>query len=60
MTETHLKVCRDCSRYTLRPTCPACGSATRSPHPARFSPEDRWAKYRRALFADARAAPGAG
>ncbi|NYT06905.1 MAG: RNA-protein complex protein Nop10 [Methanomicrobiales archaeon] len=33
--------------YTLRDTCPVCGNATASPHPARFSPEDRYGRYRR-------------
>ncbi|MDD1705585.1 MAG: RNA-protein complex protein Nop10 [Methanoregulaceae archaeon] len=33
--------------YTLKDTCPACGTATVTPHPAHFSPEDRYGKYRR-------------
>lgn len=44
-----LLVCRSCGRYALHPDCPACGSKTVSPHPARFSPEDRFGKYRRRL-----------
>lgn len=28
-----------------------CGSPSGNPHPARWSPEDRYARYRRALFA---------
>ena len=51
MSEPLLHRCRSCRRYSLRATCPACGGATASPHPARFSPQDRWAKYRRALYA---------
>ena len=39
--------CSKCSRYTFGSKCPACGSATRDPKPMRFSPEDRYAKYRR-------------
>ncbi|MCI4331089.1 MAG: RNA-protein complex protein Nop10 [Thermoplasmata archaeon] len=53
-----LRVCRACGRYTLRAACPACQGDTRNPHPARFSPTDRWGKYRRALTAPAVASPG--
>ncbi len=49
MTESLLQVCRDCRRYTLRAKCPECGSRTRTPHPARFDPGDRYGKYRRML-----------
>jgi H/ACA ribonucleoprotein complex subunit 3 len=57
MTETRIRRCIACTRYTLIETCPACGSGTRTPHPARFSPQDRYGRYRRALHA---AAPAAG
>jgi H/ACA ribonucleoprotein complex subunit 3 len=53
MTEALLKVCRSCDLYTLKESCPTCHQPTRSPHPARFSPEDRYGVYRRRLFADA-------
>jgi H/ACA ribonucleoprotein complex subunit 3 len=33
--------------YTLLLTCPACGAPTVTAHPARFSPEDKYGKYRR-------------
>jgi H/ACA ribonucleoprotein complex subunit 3 len=33
--------------YTLAMTCPACGAPTVTAHPARFSPEDKYGKYRR-------------
>ncbi len=49
MTESILRVCRGCGRYTLAAKCPACGGAVRTPHPARFSPGDRYGKYRRML-----------
>ena len=32
--------------YTLKDTCPLCGSKTIVPHPPRFSPEDKFVKYR--------------
>ncbi|MGB7788726.1 RNA-protein complex protein Nop10 [Methanoregula sp.] len=41
---------RHCSAdniYTLSPTCPVCGQPTAVAHPARFSPEDKYGKYRR-------------
>lgn len=49
MTDSILRVCRTCQRYTFRESCPTCHTATRTPHPARFSPGDRWGKYRRML-----------
>ncbi len=57
MTESLLRVCRSCTRYTLRAACPQCGLPTRTPHPARYNPTDRYGKYRRMLRA---AAPVAG
>ncbi|MDD1634248.1 MAG: RNA-protein complex protein Nop10 [Methanomicrobiales archaeon] len=41
---------RRCPRdqtYTLAPCCPVCGLPTASPHPARFSPHDHHAPFRR-------------
>lgn len=49
MTESILLVCRTCQRYTFRTECPNGHGPTRTPHPARFSPGDRWGKYRRML-----------
>ncbi|HKZ98495.1 MAG TPA: RNA-protein complex protein Nop10 [Thermoplasmata archaeon] len=46
---TLLRICRACARYTLRDACPSCGAATAMPLPARYSPEDRYGKYRRRL-----------
>ncbi|MCI4351346.1 MAG: RNA-protein complex protein Nop10 [Thermoplasmata archaeon] len=57
MTEALLHRCAACHRYTLHAACPECGGPTRTPHPARFSPQDRWGKYRRALFLAASASP---
>ena len=53
MTHHELWRCRDCRRYTFGEVCPACGAPTGNPHPARWSPEDRYARYRRALLAEA-------
>ncbi|MFZ0891707.1 MAG: RNA-protein complex protein Nop10 [Thermoplasmata archaeon] len=49
MTESILRTCRGCHHYTLHEKCPACGTETRTPHPARFNPNDRWGRYRRML-----------
>ncbi|MFH0889870.1 MAG: RNA-protein complex protein Nop10 [Candidatus Aenigmatarchaeota archaeon] len=35
------------SHYTLKDVCVECGLRTRSAHPMKFSPEDRYGKYRR-------------
>lgn len=48
-----LKRCRACGRYTMREICPSCGSKTGSPHPPKFSPEDRYGKYRRLMRLEA-------
>ncbi|HDJ97458.1 MAG TPA: RNA-protein complex protein Nop10 [Thermofilum sp.] len=45
-----LRKCVKCGRYTLREDkCPYCGGEVRSPHPAKFSPEDPHGKYRRKM-----------
>lgn len=41
-----LKRCGACPRYTLAAECPACGAETASAHPAKFSPDDKYARYR--------------
>ncbi len=46
----HLRKCEKCLRYTLESTiCPHCGGAVHIPHPAKFSPDDKYAKIRIAL-----------
>lgn len=49
MSESILRVCRACARYTFGSECPDCRASTRTPHPARFDPGDRYGKYRRML-----------
>jgi len=45
-----MRKCVNCGRYTLRQDrCPVCGSEVRVPHPPRFSPEDRYVRYRLAM-----------
>jgi H/ACA ribonucleoprotein complex subunit 3 len=48
-----LRKCEVCARYTLNvEKCPYCGGTVRVPHPAKFSPQDKYAKYRRAMRAE--------
>jgi H/ACA ribonucleoprotein complex subunit 3 len=39
--------CDSCGSYSLGSTCPKCNGATSNPHPQKYSPEDKLAKYRR-------------
>ncbi|OYT49500.1 MAG: ribosome biogenesis protein [Desulfurococcales archaeon ex4484_204] len=41
-----LRKCPKCGTYTLREKCPKCGQLTRVAHPHRFSPHDKYVKYR--------------
>jgi H/ACA ribonucleoprotein complex subunit 3 len=47
--KTSLRKCPNCEEYTLRDVCPKCDVATHVPIPPRYSPEDRYGKYRRML-----------
>ncbi|HVP25427.1 MAG TPA: nucleolar RNA-binding Nop10p family protein [Methanomicrobiales archaeon] len=42
-----LRRCPVDSTYTLSLSCPCCGRPTGTAHPARYSPDDRRAAYRR-------------
>ena len=45
-----LRKCEQCGRYTMSElTCPQCGGKTVNAHPSKFSPTDRYGKYRREL-----------
>ncbi|RLE55143.1 MAG: RNA-protein complex protein Nop10 [Thermoprotei archaeon] len=45
-----LRRCEVCGAYTLsQDKCPKCGGPVRTPHPPKFSPDDRFAKYRLAM-----------
>lgn len=42
-----LRRCSNCHSYTLdEESCPRCGGPVRVPHPAKFSMDDRFRKYR--------------
>jgi len=42
-----LRRCEKCDRYTLKQdACPVCGGLVKMPHPAKFSLDDRYRKYR--------------
>lgn len=42
----HILKCSICNDYTLNEKC-KCGSIATTPKPAKFSIEDKYAKYRR-------------
>ncbi|MBT0159280.1 RNA-protein complex protein Nop10 [Candidatus Bathyarchaeota archaeon A05DMB-2] len=45
-----LRKCQKCGSYTLRTDrCPRCDGTVRTPHPPKFSPDDKYLKYRMAL-----------
>jgi H/ACA ribonucleoprotein complex subunit 3 len=45
-----LRKCQKCGRYTLnKDGCPYCGGTVRIPHPPKFSPADKYLKYRMAM-----------
>jgi H/ACA ribonucleoprotein complex subunit 3 len=39
--------CENCKEYTLKQVCPRCGSRTVQRKPPKYSPEDKYADYRR-------------
>jgi H/ACA ribonucleoprotein complex subunit 3 len=42
-----IMLCQQCKKYTLKDNCPSCRKKTINPQPAKFSPEDKYGKYRR-------------
>jgi H/ACA ribonucleoprotein complex subunit 3 len=39
--------CKKCNLYTLEDTCTSCGEKTHEVKPPKYSPEDKYGKYRR-------------
>ncbi|MGA1873791.1 MAG: RNA-protein complex protein Nop10 [Thermoplasmatota archaeon] len=48
---SRIRKCGNCGKYTLSQTCRDCGSASLNTFPPRYSPEDRYGKYRRMHYA---------
>jgi H/ACA ribonucleoprotein complex subunit 3 len=46
---TDLFYCKKCKIYTLNKICKNCNQNTILKNPPRFSPQDRYGKYRREL-----------
>lgn len=46
----HLLFCEHCVQYTLGKRCPHCKAVTKSAHPARFSPDDKFSRQRVTLL----------
>jgi H/ACA ribonucleoprotein complex subunit 3 len=48
-----LKKCIECNRYSMAMlVCPVCGGHLRVATPPKFSPVDKYGKYRRMLLKD--------
>ncbi|HJJ29202.1 MAG TPA: RNA-protein complex protein Nop10 [Methanocorpusculum sp.] len=45
----HIRQCPIDKTYTLLDVCPVCGHASVSVHPAKYSPQDKYGRYRRLL-----------
>ncbi|MBV9175702.1 MAG: RNA-protein complex protein Nop10 [Nitrososphaeraceae archaeon] len=41
-----IRKCPLCGTYTLKNHCPKCNSSTVDPHPAKYSPDDKYVRYR--------------
>lgn len=54
----HLFICNSCKDYTLKELCPKCKQKTSMPKPPKYSPEDKYAKYRRVTTLEERKKSG--
>ncbi|MEZ0289910.1 MAG: RNA-protein complex protein Nop10 [Sulfolobales archaeon] len=41
-----IRKCPKCNIYTLHEKCPRCGAETISPHPPKFTLDDKYVRYR--------------
>ncbi len=41
-----LRKCPKCGTYTLKNECNSCKEETKTVHPAKFSPDDKYLRYR--------------
>tara|TARA_B110000014_G_C19865289_1_gene448103 strand:- start:356 stop:508 length:153 start_codon:yes stop_codon:yes gene_type:complete len=46
MMRFQLRKCTKCKSYTLKDMCKRCDEKTNSVHPAKFSPDDKYLRYR--------------
>ena len=46
-TMKHILQCPKCKKYTMQEKCSSCNVKTINPKPAKYSPDDKMAKYRR-------------
>jgi len=42
-----LRKCISCKKYTLKEICSNCGQRTILPYPPKYSPQDKFGKFRR-------------
>ena len=46
-----LHFCPKCNEYTMATkNCEKCGTAVKNPHPPKYSPQDKYQKYRISIF----------
>jgi len=43
----HILKCKNCEAYTIKSKCLKCGKEAISPIPPKYSPDDKYGKYRR-------------
>ena len=43
----HILKCPKCNSYTMKENCSNCKTKALNPKPAKYSPDDKMAKYRR-------------
>lgn len=48
-----MRKCRPCSIYTIQDVCPNCGGDLNVIYPPKYSPNDKYGKYRRKLKQEA-------
>lgn len=44
--KSQIRLCNQCNLYTLKDICQKCNINTASAHPAKFSPDDKYFRYR--------------
>jgi len=50
--------CKACQIYTMKEICPKCNIKAGVPRPPKYSPEDKYGKYRRATLLEERKKQG--